>query len=261
MSHICVPDHAGRWLPLRTDDEPRTSSKWPSDAPFERLRQRAHARSAASIDICAASSIVPAGTQALPSCEGQPTGHISVANASTISGWAVDPDSPTSVLTVRTLIDGVLWNQQHADKAGDTSQNPGHGFRWSVNQILGSAATNHTVQVTVNGVDSAGHPDGKDVILTGDRPVEFKGSCAAIPEDCGPPGGTPVQVQCPLGGESSDILLRGGGGGGEERGGSEGGGGRRKEETSSAASVLVYSAISSTFCKPEKMYVHRSLVL
>ena len=188
---------------LKTDD--RLSRR--SDSPFERVRWRQRrywgsaARRANSVDICAPARDVSAVV--LPPMRGQPIGHVTVANSTTIRGWAMDPDHPSAQLVVQILLDGVVWEQQLADGPGDSHR--GHGFSWVVNQILGSAKTNHSVQVVALGVDNAtGYPDGIDAVLPGSA-SPIPGSCHAIPEDCGPPGGTPAQEQCALGAWCYDV--------------------------------------------------------
>ena len=176
-------------------------AQWPSDSPFERLRARSSViRDGSFINICTAT---PTAVQVLPSRrQGQPTGKVSVANASTIRGWCADPDSPAASLSVRIEIDGVVWSQQRANKPND--DHSGHGFVWEVNQIFGSAQTNHTIRVIAAGVDAAGDANGEDAVLPGaDSPV--KGSCHDIPEDCGPKGSTPAQEQCSLGAWCYDV--------------------------------------------------------
>ena len=172
---------------------------WPADAPFDRLLQRPRST---GVDICA-SPLAPLGAAALPAQHGQhgvPSGRVDTANATLIAGFVSDPDSPSTPLTVQIRIDGVLRDQQLTTPAASGS---GHRFSWAVNQILGPADTNHTVEVVVMGVDSSGAVDGMGVVLPGGGHIN--GSCAPIPEDCGPPGGTAVQEQCSLGAWCYDV--------------------------------------------------------
>ena len=175
---------------------------WPSDAPFARMRLRPRS---CGVDICAPPSLAPDDAPALQlapvstaaSSAGTPSGHVDAANATLVGGVALDPDSPSTHLAVQIRLDGVLWDQQ-------LTTGSSHRFSWAINQILGSAATNHTVSVVALGVDSSGMPDGMDAVLPGVKGIS--GSCAPIPEDCGPPGGTPVQEQCALGAWCYDVV-------------------------------------------------------
>ena len=168
---------------------------WPSDAPFERMRLLS---GSSGVDICAPPSLASdAHDQRPASSAGAPSGHVDTANATLVGGVALDPDSPSTHLAVQIRLDGVLWVQQ-------LTSGSDHRFSWAINQILGSAATNHTVTVVALGVNSSGMPDGIDAVLPGIKGIA--GSCAPIPEDCGPPGGTPVQEQCALGAWCYDVV-------------------------------------------------------
>eukprot|EP01043_Picozoa_sp_COSAG02_P029379 COSAG02_NODE_1827_length_10743_cov_19.183859_4_plen_477_part_00 len=174
---------------------------WPSDAPFARLLHRRRDSSRGVVDICAPSHsqpAAPAAAAARVASAGAPTGHVDTANATLIAGFALDPDSPSTPLAVQIYLDGVLWDQRLTSSSGNR-------FSWAVNQILGPADTNHTIQVVALGVNSSGMPDDHSgVVLPGGGRVS--GSCAAIPEDCGPAGGNPAQEQCSLGAWCYDVL-------------------------------------------------------
>ena len=102
------------------------------------------------------------------------------------------------------LIDGVLWRQLPA--ALNRSDVGAHAFGWAVDLVLGPASALHSIEVIALGVNSAGRPDGNDAVLPGaGSGRNVSGSCAAIPADCGRPGGTPAEEQCPLGAWCADV--------------------------------------------------------
>jgi hypothetical protein len=134
------------------------STQWPADDPFGRLTRKVAWSSARNeVDIChpPVSTSLLLATSAAPNKETgasrtgagssssnssstgvtgrPPTGHVDVANASLVAGWASDPDDPTAAVVVEISVDGTVWRRVAASSArADVGP---HAFGWEVSGL------------------------------------------------------------------------------------------------------------------------------
>ncbi|MGN6367159.1 MAG: hypothetical protein ACTHN5_02750 [Phycisphaerae bacterium] len=85
-----------------------------------------------------------------------PTGSLDVANATHVSGWAYDPDFPTTAITVLLEVDGVVKSQVVASNTRADLQSllgsTNHGYDISL-ASLNLASGSHSI--SIKGVDAA----------------------------------------------------------------------------------------------------------
>lgn len=106
-----------------------------------------------------------------------PTGNLDRADATTVAGWARDPDYP-GPLSVHVYVDGVIVHGLGAfglrPDLPFTDQT--HGFTWPTLRL---GPGSHEVRAYAIGVDSRGMPDGQNVELP-NSPRRFTGNCSRM---------------------------------------------------------------------------------